>query len=209
LSLQINIGYSQLPREAGWQDTAATLKFVAYSDRAAEQLVSLSLIREFGGSGASRIGASPNGSTTGAINFGQGFAEISEVPGVKPFAVTGSVGYLVPDEQAPGEMQQALLSASLQYSFDVLSQSLRGRHLPHFLQPFLPIVECSFALPTHGGGQKELLSPGLIYAGDGFQLAAEALIPLSRASGTHAGFIAQLNISLETLGVPALARPLL
>jgi hypothetical protein len=211
LSLQINIGYTQLPRPGetraeGWQNTNATLKFAAFANAAHEQLVSLSLIREFGESGARQIGAETISSTTAAINFGQGFASFADTPALKPFAITGSAGFLVADH---GSTQQALLSASLQYSLDVFSSTPGGQNLPHFLRPFIPIVECSFALPTRGGGQRGLLAPGLIYAGEGYQVAAEALLPLTKEAGTHAGFIAQLNISLATLGLPALARPLL
>ncbi len=212
MSLQVNIGYTQVPRPAeqhgeGWQNATATLKFVAFSNRENEQLVSLSLIRAFGGSGARQVGAAPVGNTAGAVNFGQGFAAF--MPDVlKPLALTGSTGFLIPDRERPEDFQQALLSASLQYSFEVLSTTQGGDRLPKILRPFIPIIECSFTLPTKGGGQSGVLAPGLIYAGDGYQLAAEALMPLTKKAGTHTGFIAQLNISLESVGLHALAHPL-
>ncbi len=212
MSLQVNIGYTQMPRPRekraeGWQNTSATLKFVAFSNRKNEQLISLSLIRAFGGSGARQIDSTPVGNTAGAINFGQGFASFMP-DALKPLALTGSAGFLFPDQERPGGVQQALASASLQYSFEVLSNTPGGQSLPRFLHPFIPIMECSFTLPTTGGGQSGLLAPGLIYAGEGYQLAAEALVPLTKKAGTHTGFIAQLNISLESVGLRALARPL-
>jgi len=210
LSVQVNIGYAILPRfeksaTSGWQNSDVTLKYVVLADRPAEQLVSLSLVRELGGSGARRIGAEAFGATDLAVNFGQGFAAVARSPWLKPFAITGSGGFLVPDE---GAVQQALLSASLQYSFNVLGEEPAGAGMPAFLRPFIPIVEYTSSLPTRGAGARGLLAPGLIYAGEGFQLAAEALVPLTRAAGLHVGAIAQLNISLEMLGLPALARPL-
>ncbi len=213
LSAQINIGYTQTPRPAetrgeGWQNANATLKLVVFSNREHEQLVSLSLIREFGGSGARQIDSSPVSSTAAAINFGQGFASFGLPTLLNPLAITGVAGFLIPDRERQGGVQQALLSASLQYSFEVFSNTPAGHSLPAFLHPFIPIVECSSTLPTRGGGQTGLLAPGLIYAGEGYQLAAEALLPLTKKAGAHAGFIAQLNISLETLGLRTLARPL-
>ena len=213
LSAQINIGYTQLPRPTeshaeGWQNASGTLKLVIFSNREHEQLVSFSLIREFGGSGARQIDAPPISNTAGAINFGQGFASFDLPTILNPLAITGSAGFLVHDREKQGSVQQGLLSASLQYSFEVFSNTPAGHSLPAFLHPFIPIVECSSTLPTKGGGQSGLLAPGLIYAGEGYQLAAEALLPLTKKAGTHAGFIAQLNISLETLGLRALARPL-
>ena len=213
LSLQDNIGYTQVPRPTqkrgeGWQNSSATLKFIVFSNHDSEQLVSLSLIRSFGGSGARQIDSTPVSNTTGAINFGQGFASLTHEDMLKPLALTGSTGFLIPDQEGRGDFQQALLSASLQYSFEVLSGTPGGQSLPHFLRPLIPIVEYSLTLPVKGGGHNSLLAPGLIYAGGEFQLAAEALIPMTKKAGRHAGFIAQLNIALETLGIPALARPL-
>jgi len=207
LSLQINGGYTELsrigePSAGGWQNSTATLKVLAYADRAMEQLVSFSLTREFGGSGARRIGAERVGSTVAALNFGQGFAALAAAPAFKPFAITGVAGFLVPDSAAAGGVRQALVSASLQYSLDVLAGSDAGLRVPGFMRPLIPIVEFTYATPAHG-----TLAPGLIYAGEGYQVAVEALVPLTRASGTHVGAIAQLNISLSMFGVAALTRP--
>ncbi len=207
LSLQINGGYTELARigessAGGWQNSNATLKVLAYADRAMEQLVSFSLTREFGGSGARRIGAERVGSTVAALNFGQGFAALAGAPAFKPFAITGVAGFLVPDSAAAGGVRQALVSTSLQYSLDVLAGSDAGLRVPGFIRPLIPIVEFTYAMPAHG-----TLAPGLIYAGEGYQVAVEALVPLTRASGTHVGAIAQLNISLSMFGVAALTRP--
>jgi hypothetical protein len=214
LSVQINIGYSAIDRtigesQAGWQNTAATLKYILFGDRAREQLASLSLTREFGGSGAPEVGASVTSATTAAVNFGQGFGRL--FPGVfmRPFAVTGTLGYVVPDTTSHGDVSQALVSASLQYSFDVLMDGVAPGHLPGFARPLIPIVEMTYAAPLQGQDSAHgFAAPGLIYAGEGFQLAVEALVPLTHASGTHVGAIAQLNISLSLLGYPMLARPI-
>ncbi len=209
LSLQINIGYTELSRSFsrpadGWQNSNATLKLLAYTDRPMEQLVSFSLTREFGGSGARRIGAGPDGSTVAALNFGQGFAALAPAPALKPFAITGVAGVLAAD----GAERQALASISVQYSFDVLAAENANVRMPDHMRPLIPIVEFTYAQPVAGHAAAHgTLAPGLIYAGEGYQVAAEALVPLTRASGTHVGAIAQLNISLSMFGVAALARP--
>lgn len=199
ISVQINSGYSAVSRQgesslAGWQNLEATIKSILLDDGAAERLVSLSLTREFGGTGAERVGAGEPSASSAAVNFGQGFGGFTENPLVKPFAVTGSAGYLVPDRATASQL--LLLDASLQYSL--------GR--------FIPLVEFAYALPTTTASGSEArrgtVAPGLIYAGDGYQLAAEALIPLSHATGDHVGFVAQLNLSLRWLGWAALTRPL-
>jgi hypothetical protein len=116
---------------------------------------------------------------------------------------------MVPDSQEAGTVQQALMSASLQYSFDVLAQGQGGGRLPDFARPLIPIVEFTYAAPTRGGAAAHgTLAPGLIYSGEGYQVAVEALVPLTHASGTHMGAIAQLNLSLSMFGVAALSQPL-
>jgi hypothetical protein len=213
LSLQINVGYTGLARigessAGGWQNSDATLKLVAYANRAMEQLVSFSLTREFGGSGARRIGAEGAGSTVAALNFGQGFAAVAEAPALKPFALTGVAGFLVPDSPVDGAVRQAVVSASLQYSLDVLAARDEDSHVPAFARPLIPVVEFAYAAPLGGNAASHAtLAPGLIYSGEGYQVAAEALVPLTRATGTHIGAILQLNISLLMFGVPALTRP--
>ncbi len=200
VSVQINTGYSILGQRGassltGWQNLAATLKGIALDDGPAERLVSVSLEREFGGTGAERVGAGAPSATTAAVNFGQGLGGFTANRLLAPFAVTGSVGYQIPDRTiAP---QSLLLDASLQYS----------------LGPWIPLVEFAYALPAttvpgSSDSRRGTLAPGLIYAGEGYQLAAEALIPLTRATGVHPGFVAQLNLSLGWLGWAALTRPL-
>jgi hypothetical protein len=215
VSVQINIGYSLIPQPAaptrtGWQDAQATLKIILFDNPAAERLVSLSLIRDFGATGAARIGVTNTSATTAALNIGQGFAPYTASPILKPFALTGSAGILIPDATHQNTGDQAIISASLQYSLDVLFNTLpqAGAGRLAIFRPLIPIIEFTTAQPLTGTpARTAIASPGLIYSGDGFQLAAEALLPLSRASGTHVGFIAQLNISLRTLGIAALARP--
>jgi hypothetical protein len=205
LSLQINAGYTTLSRAntsvQGWQNINATLKFVVDADPVAERLVSLSFTREFGGSGAGRIGAASFGATVPAVNVGQGFSAIAAVPLLTPVALTGSFGAIIPDR--PGRSTvQAVLSASLQYSFDVLMSGPVAARLPQAVRPLIPIVECVMTEPD--GAASVTLAPGLIYSGHGYQVAAEALMPLTREAGSHVGFIAQLNISLSVFGWPVL-----
>ena len=212
VSVQINVGYTRLPlagtTAGGWQNVQVTLKDVVLSDPAKELLGSVSLTREFGASGAARIGAPSIGSTVLAGNIGQGFSPFVAAPLIKPFAVTGVFGYAVPDRSGVSSFQQAMTAFSLQYSFDVLAAQ-PGFGLSGLLRPFIPIVECVYTQPTDGRGRTDgTLAPGLVYAGNGFQLAAEALVPWRKASGTHVGFIAQLNVSLENFSVPAFSRPI-
>jgi hypothetical protein len=74
------------------------------------------------------------------------------------------------------------------------------------------MTEVSFTVP--GGGRSfgarttALIAPGVSYAGAGWELAAEALVPASRATGKGVGAIVQLHLSLDYLFADTIGRPM-
>src|SRR6266849_5666218 len=88
--------------------------------------------------------------------------------------------------------------------------------LPDFFNRLVPIVEASFRTPVSnnfntGIGTTGTVNPGVIWVGNYFQLALEAIIPINRASGTGIGAMAQLHLYLDdifptTIGAPLLGR---
>lgn len=65
----------------------------------------------------------------------------------------------------------------------------------------MPLVEFAAASPfgpSYGTRTTATANPGLAWVnGDDWQLTAEAVIPLTRATGRGVGFIAQLHIFLD------------
>ena len=91
---------------------------------------------------------------------------------------------------------------SLQYSLIYLQSQVRDVGLPKPLDRMIPLIEFSFQTPTTAGfGQKTTgtYNPGVIWSGQYFQLAIEAIIPANHASGQNVGALAQLHVYLDDL----------
>ena len=63
-------------------------------------------------------------------------------------------------------------------------------------------------LTSFGARTTVLFAPGVSYAGPGWELAAEVLIPVTRATGRGIGAIAQFHLSLDYLFAETIGRPL-
>jgi hypothetical protein len=218
LQLQINGGYRSLADAGsdsryGWSDASLTAKYVVLAAPETETLLTLGATRGFGRTGARGVGAEATGSTIPTFYFGQGLGALPIPAALRAFAVTGTVAYLFPDKPASAgadRFEQTLqLGASLQYSLKYLSPIIASNGLPKIFDHIVTIVELTYDAGANSvQSEPRVVAPGLIYAGDGYQLALEALLPLNAASGHGVGAIAQLNLSFSTLGLGRFARPL-
>jgi hypothetical protein len=218
VDIQLTDGYTRFDRIGGesvegWQNLSVALKGVAIDDAPHEFMLSGSVIREFGGSGAERIGADRFGSTGPMLYFGKGMGDLDD-PLLRPFAVTGTLSYSFPDEPV------ATIGQQIVHSPELLSTGVTIQYSLKYLQPdgddgFLghltPLVEFAMTTPANRGfgtATQAIVAPGALYSGDGFQLGLEALIPTTRSAGSNIGVIAQFNISLRHLLPDWAAEPL-
>jgi hypothetical protein len=74
----------------------------------------------------------------------------------------------------------------------------------------IPLVELALEKPLNrgGGSMTGTVNPGLIWAGQYLQLAAEAVIPVSRDSGRGTGWRVQLHFFIDDLLPNSLGRPI-
>ena len=148
----------------------------------------------------------------------------------RPFAITGQVGYAIPgvsktttatfdpdtgETAIDTEFNPRVLNwgATLQYSMPYLKSAVVDLGLPDFVNRLIPIVEASFQTPvsntaTSGTVTTGTINPGIIYAGNTYQVAIEAMIPVNRQSGTSVGVIAQLHFFLDDIFPNTLGRPI-
>lgn len=202
----------------GFDDVSVTLKYQAYVNPDHELIASVGVIREFGRTGTSRVGADQYGNTTPTVYFGKGFSE-SPIPAFRPFALTGTLGWSFADRELKakgddfnnGYANQLVGGLSLQYSIPYLQEQVKATSLPEFATHLVPLVELSYSSPTSrpsDSGTHYVFAPGVIYEGRSFQLGVEALIPANRASGTHVGVIAQFHLFFDDLLPDSLGKPL-
>lgn len=192
----------------GWQNLDGALKYVAYNDPAHEFITTLGLDRETGGTGATRVGASPSGATTPQVFFGKGLGDL-DIGYLRPLAVTGFGGVQLADTAPRPDL--VLSGFAIEYSIPYLESKVQSVDLPDIVRHVTPITEISLSSPagrSYGAHTTALFAPGVSYAGEGWELAVEALVPASRATGSGVGVTAQLTIALDFLFPESIGKPL-
>jgi hypothetical protein len=215
----------------GFQNLETTFKYRLYKNAEHEFVTSVGLAVEWGRTGAASVGAEDFSAYAPTIYFGKGFGDLPNSVGwLRPFAITGQAGYAFPsqrsrttfsvdpdsgDVSADTEVHPDVLmwGATLQYSMPYLKSAVIDLGLPDFINRLIPLVEVTFQTPvahtvTSGTLTTGTVNPGVIYIGNGYQLAIEALIPINRQSGSNVGVIGQLHFYLDDLDPRGIGRPI-
>ena len=184
------------------------IKYLAVDDQPHEFLLTLGLDREFGGTGAQRVGAFASGATTPRVYFGKGLGDL-DIGYLRPLAIAGLAGYQIADSRPRPNLVTAGLV--VEYSIPYLQSKVQSLDLPDFVRGLTPMTEMLLTIPggqSFGARTTALFAPGVSYAGEGWELAVEALVPASRASGRGVGAIAQFHLSLDFVFPETIGRPL-
>jgi hypothetical protein len=192
----------------GWQNFDMAAKYLAILDQPHEFLFTVGVDREFGATGAARVGASNSGATTPQVFFGKGLGDL-DIGYWRPLAITGVAGYQIAD--TPPRPDRINPGFVVEYSIPYLQSKVQSFDLPEFIRGLTPMTEVSFSIPSglsYGARTTVLVAPGVSYAGEGWELGIEGLIPATRATGRGVGVVAQLHLSLDYLLPETLGRPL-
>ncbi len=193
---------------SAFQNLDTEIKYLAIIDQPHEFLLTVGVDREFGGTGAQRVGAFASGATTPRVYFGKGLGDL-DIGRLRPLAVTGLVGYQAADAAPrPDQVQAGLV---VEYSIPYLQSKVESLDLPELLRGLTPMTETLFTIPagkSFGARTTALVAPGISYAGAGWELAFELMLPATRATGSGVGAIAQLHLSLDYLAGESIGHPL-
>jgi hypothetical protein len=215
----------------GFQNWETTLKYRVLRNPEHEFVLSVGLSVEWGGTGVSSVGADPFNTYTPTVYFGKGFGDLPDtLSWLRPLAITGQLGYAIPgrkstttfgidpdsgDPTADTEFNPRILNwgATIQYSMPYLKSAVMDLGLPDFINHLIPIVEATLQTPvgntlTSGSVTTGTINPGIIWVGNTFQVAIEALIPINRQSGTNIGAIAQLHFFLDDIDPRGIGKPI-
>ncbi len=202
------IGVPGGPPHFGWANLDTTLKYLAIEDQPDEFLLSIGLDREWGGTGAQRVGAYRSGATTPEVMFGKGFGDV-DAPYLRPIAIQGFIGNQIAD-YAP-RPNQITAGVTLEYSMPYLESKVQSVDIPDFFRRLTPLLEADFTIPegrSYGVRPTALFGPGVSYAGEGWEFLVEALVPASRYTASGTGVVAQFHLSLGFLFADTIGRPL-
>ena len=209
--------------QTGFDNLEAGVKYQFYQNAESKSIVSVGVDWDIGGSGSKRVGAEPFSTITPALFFGKGFGDLpQDAKYLRPLALTGQLGIGLPTrsstttigsegdvsvERNPHTLQWGF---ALEYSFPYLQSFVQDVGLSAPFNRMIPVVEVSMstALDRGASGTTGTINPGIIWSGNNFQLAAEALIPVNKASGKHTGWIVQLHFYLDDLFPGSVGRPI-
>jgi hypothetical protein len=212
LGIKFEQPYTKLDRVGmrpayGFQNFEVELKYMAINDIDREFLLSFGLDREFA-TGAVRVGAAPQGQTSPRIYFGKGLGDL-DIGYLRPLAVAGFGGYQISDQKPRPNVANA--GMVVYYSIPYLQSKVQSLDLPDFMRNLTPMTEVVVNVPTgptYGVRTTAMVAPGVSYAGEGWELGIEALVPLSKATGRGVGVTAQLHFSLDFLFPDTIGKPL-
>jgi hypothetical protein len=200
----------------GFQNLFFTGKYQTYVNPEHEFILSLGVIREFGGTGNINQGADRSGSTQPTAYTGKGFGDLP-IGLLRPLAITGELGYQIQDVKINstgdnlGGTNAVNAGLSIQYSMPYLQSQVKDFGFPEFVNRLFPIVELTWSAPINSpisAPTQFTIAPGVIYVADSWQFGIEALIPGNTATGTHVGVIAQFHIFLDDLFPNSLGKPI-
>jgi hypothetical protein len=210
--------------ESGFDNLGTSFKYQFVRDAGRELAMSVSLDADWGGTGSSAVDAESFTTLTPALFLGKGLGFL-EAPLLKPFAITAQVGYAIPTKSSTTGVDETtglidttpnprsvVWGGTLQYSMPYLKSSVRDFGLPEFVNRLIPLVELDLSSEVSNFDGEEpttgTVNPGVIYVADKFQFAAEAIIPINRASGDDVGVVGQLHFYLDDIFPRSLGKPL-
>jgi hypothetical protein len=214
LGIAINVDHTERDEDGGrslygWQNVTGTLKYRITVNPEHEFMTSVGVIRAFGHTGSPRVQDEVLGATTPTIYFGKGWGDLP-IGVLRPFAVTGTVGYQFSDKPNVSADQWSF-GAALLYSLPYLQAEVKDVGLPGFLGRLTPLVEMAVTTPAKGApgsATSGTVSPGLIYSGDAWQFGVEALLPATKATDTGVGVLVQFHLFLDDILPNSLGKPL-
>jgi hypothetical protein len=149
------------------------------------------------------------------FDFGKGFGDLpASLPFLRPFAVTGNLGFDFPTKTESAGMPNPNnfnYGFAFEYSLPYLQCCVKDAGLRQPFSQLIPLVEIAFSTPinriTPGVTTTGTVQPGIIWSGQYFQVGAEAIIPINRATGKGLGALVQLHFYLDDLFPHSIGRP--
>jgi hypothetical protein len=216
-----HLGQPGGPIRVGFGDLETTFQYQVLKDGPHELAMSLGLIMDWGGTGATNAGLGTSYSIlTPTLYVGKGFGDLPDTAGaLRAFAVTTQIGYELPSssfdlaQQTPIP-QNLVYGGSLQYSMPYLRSNIIDLALPDFFNHLIPIVEAQFSTPVANNFGNSFVTtgtiqPGVIWVGNTFQIGLEAVIPVNGQSGSTIGVMGQLHLYLDDMFPTTIGKPLL
>jgi hypothetical protein len=215
------------PAQYGWGGLRTGAQYQLFIDGPDEFMGLLGLNVSWGHTGAVNHGGADDHTTlTPTFDFGKGFGTLPKsLTWLKPLAITGNLSVDLPTKvNSAGTLNQNVFNAgfAIEYSLEYLQHHVQDIGLGAPFDRLIPLVEITSATPlnrgfnrgsrsTNGNGfaTTGVVAPGVIWAGQYFQIGSQAIIPYGEGQGHGVGAVLQLHFYLDDLFPNSIGRPLL
>lgn len=169
----------------------------------------------WGNTGRIAAGAPAFTTVSPTFDFGKGFGDLPDsLPWLRPFALTGNISLNFPTEaetEGTPNPNSLFYGFAVEYSIPYLQSQVRDMGLGPPFNRMIPLVEFALTTPFNrgeSGTTTGTVQPGVIWAGQYFQLGAEMIIPTNSLSGHGIGGVVQLHFYLDDLFPNSIGRPI-
>jgi hypothetical protein len=185
---------------AGFDNLGFDWKYQLFENAPHEFIFSVGGEADIGGTGSQAIGRESFSTFTPTLYVGKGFGDLPDsVKFLKPFAVTGTLGYVIPGESVdPNAISWGL---AVEYSIPYLQQHVQEIDWLRPLRNVFPLVEFVMNSPVnHGGGNTTgTVNPGFLWESRFYEVGLEAVIPVNRATGPNVGAVFLLQVYIDDI----------
>jgi hypothetical protein len=169
----------------------------------------------WGNTGRVAAGAPAYTTISPTFDFGKGFGDLPpSLPWLRPFALTGNIALNFPTEaetEGTPNPNSLFYGFAVEYSIPYLQGEVKNVGLGPPFNRMIPLVEFALTSPFNrgqSGTTTGTVQPGVIWAGQYFQLGAEMIIPTNSLSGHGIGGVVQLHFYLDDLFPNSIGRPI-
>jgi hypothetical protein len=205
------------PGGYGWNALDTELQYQALCVPDAEFMFKVGFDISWAGTGTGILAGSGGQNTySPLVDGGLGFGWLPPaLKNLRPFAITAEFSATSPGEAVTASVPNVSTfnwGFTLQYSLPYFSSHVAAID-NDFLKHLIPVAEFAFQTPIHNGGaagqpQTGFFQPGAVYITDKWQLAFEAMVPMTGASGHGVGVIGQIDFYLDDIFPDSLGRPI-
>ncbi len=205
-----------MPTVSGFDSLSTGIQYQFFTNGPHEAIGLVGLGTTWANTGrVNALGADQQTTLSPAFAFGKGFGDLPEtMPWLRPFAVTTnfSVDFPTKTTNSDGSLNPNIVNygAAVEYSLEYLQHHVRDIGLGAPFDRMIPLVEFALSTPINRGGGPTTgtIQPGIIWAGQSFQIGAELIVPINSASGHGVGGLVQLHFYLDDLFPTTIGRPL-
>jgi hypothetical protein len=201
--------------QTGFQGLTTGTQYQLFINAPHEAMALAALDVTWGHTGNLSAGAPAFTTLSPTFDFGKGFGDLPDwLPWLRPFALTGNIAVNFPTQTQTMGMQNpnsVFYGFAIEYSIPYLQDEVRYQGLGPPFNRMIPLVEFALTSPFnrgYGGTTTGTVQPGVIWAGQYFQLGAEMIIPTNSLSGHGIGGVVQLHFYLDDLFPNSIGRPI-